>query len=144
MSKTSTKYILQIKSAFLRLNLIYTDIAGYILSHVQKCWWIQETAVGQTIAFLSVLSQACTWEILNQLHHCLRIYLFKSSFSVSQNTLSRFEKRNKRLGHLTNGKPFQFLLLSDLVFTSDQSENSKACRATFSPEWVITYRLFYP
>lgn len=36
MSNTSAKCIPQIKSVFLRLNLIHVDTVGYVIKHVKK------------------------------------------------------------------------------------------------------------
>lgn len=57
MSKTGAKYILQIKSVFLRLNLIYTGIVGYVINHVKKMLMNTGDSCWTKHTFLSVLSQ---------------------------------------------------------------------------------------
>lgn len=121
MSKTSAKYILQIKSeVFLRLNLIYTNIVGCIINHVKKkCWWLQETAVGQSLSFCLSCHRPIYWEILNQQHYCTiaPIYIYLNQlFCITKYPFSGLTNRNNRLGGQTSGKIFQLVILSPSVY----------------------------
>lgn len=117
MFKTSAKYILQIKSAFLRLNSIYTDIAGYMLSHVKKFWWIQETAVEQSISSClschrPVTEKYWTNYTIVQIH----IYL-KAAFLYHKIPLSSFEKKKQKVRWSNTWKWFLIrITLSSYVY----------------------------
>lgn len=83
MSKTSAKYILQIKSVFLRLHLIYTNIVGCIINHVKKMLVNTGDSCWTKHIILPVLSQACLLrnpEPTTLLDYCPNI-------NLSQNTL---------------------------------------------------------